>query len=303
MSFHRGRRRPARPSLLRLALLLLITALPRVSGGEESALFYFYSPDWRPGNLGLLTESAEKMALEVDAPVRFQAFARYEDFVRELRVVTPAFVIAPSWANELAGAAAGLQPLAVATRNNASRYRKALLARPAIETVADLAEGSIAATIHAMGPDGEQTVLDAFNLDPARASVVPVQKDIDALLALTFDQVDAALVTSAQFDAHARVNPAIVRDFHVIGFSPEIDLPLLFASPSVPGPIAGRMAGAFVDAEGSEAGRRLLDLLGFDRFLPAPEGRESSAAVGGGTALPRPGESRGVGVSQPPTAP
>lgn len=257
--------------VLRTLFLSFLFGSAAIAQAADPALFYFFSPDWRPGNLGLLAESVEAIAAQATTPLRFQAFARYEDFLEQLHAERPAFLIAPTWVERLGPLTTDLQPLAMAERNNKTRYRKALMTRPEIESLADLDSGTMAATIHAMGPAGERTVLDAFNLDGSRIRVVPVQKDIDALLALSFEQVDAALVTSAQFEAHARVRPTIIRDFHIIGFSPEIDLPVLYRSSSASDDDATNVAQTFVTADDNETGRRLLALLGLDRFRePTP---------------------------------
>lgn len=267
-------------------LVFVFAASLLVLGGRNSlaadpARFYFFSPDWRPGNLGLLAENVDALAKVADVSVTFQAFARYEDFVDQLRTTPPEFLIAPTWVEQLLPPSVKLTPMAQAERHSKSNYRKALMTRAAIVSVDDLAKGSIAATVFAMGPEGEQALLDAFNLDGTRTRVVPVQKDIDALLALSFEQVDAALVTSPQFEAHARVNPAMVNELHIIGFSPPIDFPVLYTTAPETDERIERLASAFIDAKNNETGEHLLDILGFEGFRSpqaAPELLSSAQA-------------------------
>jgi ABC-type phosphate/phosphonate transport system substrate-binding protein len=242
---------------------------------------YFYSPDWRPGNLNLLTESIESELGGEGLTVKFQAFARYEDLVERLDEQVPDFLLAPAWIGPTALPDVELERVAHPVRGGRSTYRKALMARPEIRSVADLARGTVAATVHAIGPDGARAVLDYFNLDGTTVAVLPVPKDVDALLALSFGQADAALVTSTQFETLSRVNPNVTRDLHVLAFSPEIELPGVYATPKVPRTLRSRMVAALAGLAARESGLRLLEQMGYDGMVAetgADAGADAEAA-------------------------
>ncbi len=257
-----------RPILRHLTALVLFAL---VAGGnalaqDTPALFYFYSPDWRPGNLNLLAESMEKIIAEEGVGVRFQAFARYEDFVERLEIERPEFLVAPSWFEKVDRLGMDIELLARPVRNGKTSYRKALMTAPEVESLENLSHGSIAATVHTMGPGGDRTVLEVFNLDPTTAKVIPVPKDIDALLALSFGQVDAALVTSAQFEMVTRINPNITKGLQVLAFSPEIDFPGVYATNKASEDMRRGFAHALGRLNKHEAGRHLLEQLGYEEL-------------------------------------
>jgi hypothetical protein len=237
--------------------------------------FYFFSPDWRPADLGKLAAGVEDALNREDLEVTFQAFTRYEDFARQVAEKPPHFLLAPAWMEVPAGSgiAAGLdlKVLARPLRHGRSGYRKALMTRAGIDSIDDLAHGSIAATVWSMGAGSHRSILDAFHLAADSAKVVPVPKDVDALLALSFAQVDAALVTGLQYELLAATNPVEAESLRVLAFSPEIGLPPVFACAGTDPELATRLPVALAGLAASDEGREVLALLGFDAFVPEPQ--------------------------------
>jgi len=286
-----------------------------------AALFYFFSPDWRPPDLGKLAIAVEEVLASGQLDVSFQAFTRYEDFDRQVHVNPPLFMIAPAWVEGSAGSALGLHLTVVARplRRGKSTYRKALMTRSNVDSIDDLAHGSIAATLHSMGAGKPAAVLDAFHLATDSARVVPVPKDVDALLALSFGQVDAALVTSEQYELLAQTSPSEAEKLRILAFSPEVGLPPVFASADSDPVLRDRLRDLLAKLREAPNGADLLAMLGFDGFraeVPlAVENRDppASGVRPGPVATPaveppaRPGnpsdlvpKPRGVAKSAPP---
>jgi ABC-type amino acid transport substrate-binding protein len=251
-------------------------AAPRQPG---TSLLYFFSPDWRPPDLGKLTAAVEKAFASGGVPISFQAFTRYEDFERQVAEAPPEFLIAPAW---LADSPPGLSLTVIAhpLHHGKSTYRKALMTRPGIDSIDDLARGSIAATVHSMSNGSPDAVLGAFHLAVDSARVVPVPKDIDALLALSFGQVDAALVTSQQYEELAKTSPAEAERLRVLAFSPEVGLPPVFASAKADPWLTERLRDLLLRLPEVPEGADVLAMLGFDGFVaevPAAPVAEASA--------------------------
>jgi len=240
--------------------------------GGEPLRFSFFSPDWRPADLGRLGELVEASMAAEGLEVSFQAFTRYEDFVRETAGQEPDFLLAPAWIRTSTSGDVHLDLAVIArpSRHGRGAYRKALMTRGDISSIDQLARGSIAATLHSMGEGSEAAVLEAFHLGTQSAKVVAVPKDVDALLALTFGQVDAALVTSQQYEILASSNPAEAERLQVLALSPEIRLPPVFATASAAPDERRRLALALAALATSDPGREALELLGFDAFVPDP---------------------------------
>ena len=258
---------------------------PLLAAAREpgTARLYFFSPDWRPPDLGKLTAAVETAFSAAGVPVSFQAFTRYEDFERQVREAPPEFLIAPAWLTGPAIAPGlALSVIAQPLHHGKSTYRKALMARPGIDSIADLAHGSIAATVHSMSNGSPEAVLGAFHLAADSARIVPVPKDVDALLALSFGQVDAALVTSQEYQQLARTSPAEAERLRVLAFSPEVGLPPVFASGEAAPALAERVRAVLVRLRDVTDGASVLSMLGFDRFVAdagATARRENHAAA------------------------
>jgi hypothetical protein len=234
----------------------------------DETLFYFFSPDWRPPDFSKLTFAVEQALGGSDVPVVFQAFTRYEDFERQVRAQPPTFMIAPAWLEGPGGTSIGgaFSVIARPLRAGRSTYRKALMTRSNADSIDDLARGSIAATLHSMGSGDPDAVLGSFHLASGSARIVPVPKDIDALLALSFGQVDAALVTSEQYEQLARTSPAEAERLRVLAFSSEVGLPPVFASPAAGEADRERLAALLARLREVPNGAELLAMLGFDGF-------------------------------------
>jgi len=245
------------------------------------ALFYFFSPDWRPPDLGKLAIAVEQALASGHVNVSFQAFTRYDDFERQVLAQPPVFMIAPSWVEGPGGSVLGLDLSVIARpqRRGKGTYRKALMTRANVDSIDDLARGAIAATLHSMGSGDPAAVLDAFHLAAESAKVVPVPKDVDALLALNFGQVDAALVTSEQYEQLARSNPAEAERLRVLAFSSEVGLPPVFASSSADPVERDRLRDLLARLRELPEGTSVLTMLGFDGFVAEASG---PAAVANG---------------------
>jgi ABC-type amino acid transport substrate-binding protein len=228
------------------------------------ALFYFFSPDWRPPDFSKLAFAVEQALASGNVDVSFQAFTRYEDFDRQVRAQPPTFMIAPSWLEgpEGGAAAATFTVIARPIRHGRNVYRKALMTRTNADSIDDLARASIAATLHSMGSGDPASVLGAFHLAAGTARIVPVPKDIDALLALSFGQVDAALVTSEQYEQLARTSPAEAERLRVLAFSSEVGLPPVYAAVSANPAERERLAALLVRLREVPNGADLLAMLG-----------------------------------------
>lgn len=282
--------RRAVAALLAAAALVVRADAPRAEAPvpPRTASLYFFSPDWRPADLGPLAAAFEAALRDDDRPVSFQGFTRYEDFERQVAEKHPDFVLAPAWMEQsrLFASCPRLAVLARASRNGRGTYRKALMSRSDVDSVDDLAHGTIAATVHSTGDGSPSAVLAAFHLAPDQAKVVAVPKDVDALLALSFSQVDAALVTSAQYESLAARSPAEAEALRVLAFSPDVPMPPVFACDAADPAELDRVRDRLASLRGSPDGLRVLGLLGFDSFTRVPPTGPAPATAGSGAPRP-----------------
>jgi len=251
---------------LATVLFLATLASPVVAAAERDE-FFFYSPEVGSGNLSLLKQAAEKFFADAGLDVGFQPFARLEDLESRFAERRPAYLLAPRWALTRDCLGAELTPVARPVRDGRMFDRRALLAGRTIATVEQLAGGSIATTVPAIEAERGSIGLTRFRGDHPDVRIIPVPKDVDALLALGFGQVDAAFVSMAQLEMLSRVNPSLTGSLHEIGYSDHTPFPLIYATDSADAEMSARLADALAGAVGSVRGRRLATLLGYDQWM------------------------------------
>jgi ABC-type amino acid transport substrate-binding protein len=251
--------------VVQLAFTLALLGAAGPAEAEPVRLFFF-SPDFSPGNLSVLTQAADAYFRESKADTRFQAFVRFEDFEREFLAQKPEFVVVPDWANDTRCLGSELIALAKPIRGGESHGRKALIARPTVRSVSDIAKGSIAAT---MMPGGAAagSALDRIRREHPGVRIIPVPKEIDALLAVAFGQVDAAFVSTGQFGLLAGVSPKLGTDLKEIGYAENTPFPMIYATAYATSEQADNVRNALSSVASTGTGKRFIGLLGYDEWV------------------------------------
>jgi ABC-type amino acid transport substrate-binding protein len=255
------------PTMKRAALITtLATALGLFSSSAFAAekTLYFYSPEFGPGNLSVLTEAADAFFSDSGVEVGFQPFARLEDFRREIEARPPTFIIAPEWVTTHECIAPRLTAIVQPVAGGETSGRRALMADHSIDSAKQIANGSVAAAVADFGTDREDVSMGRFRADHPSVNVIPVPKDIDALLAVGFGQVDAAFVSLAQFQMLERINPNLTAKLHEIGYSQESQFPRLYSTARANDADIAEIAETFAKIREIGAGRRMFSILGFD---------------------------------------
>jgi ABC-type phosphate/phosphonate transport system substrate-binding protein len=163
-----------------------------------------------------------------------------------------------------------LRPLLVPSSGGNVHYRKLLVGRA--QTSRDLKNANIAATVVVSGSAGTESVLRLLRnlgVQAQGAHVIPVSKDIDALLALSFGQVDAALVTPTSLAVLERINPAAVKSFTtIVETRPILFSPLCAVSRNTTPDEQKKMTAVFTEMGKDENGRKAMHMLGFEQWVP-----------------------------------
>ncbi|HET9062646.1 MAG TPA: PhnD/SsuA/transferrin family substrate-binding protein [Candidatus Binatia bacterium] len=252
-----------------IALACLLLGVPARAHAAHPKLFFF-SPDFSPGNLSVLTQAVDAYLREAGTETRFQAFVRFEDFRREVAAQRPDFIVVPDWAATPACVGSELVPLARPIRGGESFGRKALIARAGIRSLAELRNASIAATVPPGGsPPGSG--LDRIRREQPGIRIIQVPKEIDALLAVAFGQVDAAYVSTRQFDMFAGVNPKLGTELKEIGYAEAMPFPLIYATANADADEITQLRNAIAEVSTSGTGKRLVGLLGYDGWVVVDE--------------------------------
>ena len=99
--------------------------------------------------------------------------------------------------------------------------------------------------------------------------VLPVSKDIDALLALSFGQVKAALVTPRSTEVIKRINPTLSQSLRIVHQTKSVlRSPLCVVSGNASSKDVAMVRRAFESITASGGGRQAMALLGYDKWVP-----------------------------------
>jgi len=271
-----------------IAFACLALGLPARVDAAQAKLFFF-SPDFSPGNLSVLTQAVDAYLREAGTETRFQAFVRFEDFRREVAAQRPDFVVVPEWAAAPACIGSDLVPLARPVRGGESFGRKVLIGRSGIRKVSALPNASIAATVPPGGsPSGSG--LDRIRREHPGVRIIQVPKEIDALLAVAFGHVDAAYVSTRQFDMFAGVNPKLGTELTEIGYAETTAFPLIYATANADALEITRLQNAIARVSTSGTGKRLVGLLGYDGWVVIDEADREKGRTTAARALCMPDE-------------
>ncbi|MBK8011230.1 MAG: PhnD/SsuA/transferrin family substrate-binding protein [Deltaproteobacteria bacterium] len=249
------------------------------AGANDPKMIVLYDPDANHQALGDITAAFNAYAATSEARFTLQPVESRTAFETLLTEQRPPFAIVSSstlrapWGREF-----GLNPLLVPSSKGDVFYRKAL-----VSNVARLLTSlkGVSTAVAVIDVDPKAAALDALaplteaGFETEGAIVVPVTKDIDALLALAFKQVDAALVTTKSMDVLTRVNPALSKLLKVTKETAPLLRPPLCSVGTNAGPedIVAVMQ-LFAQMNQTDAGQRLMSLLGFDAWTPYKKSME-----------------------------
>jgi len=245
--------------------LLLIAALGlgQVRAAGE-ILIYFYNPDANLRDVAKLKTEVEEYFRSIDSSANLKAFLRLTDLEAALKSQPPNFLVASSWVTKDLGARYGFKPLLVGQVGSEKSYNKVLISKK------DMPQGG-APSLSMVGL-GNKNVEAIKNLVPdlkkfAQVNVIEVSKDIDAVLAVSFDQVDLALVRSQNIDSIRTANASAVAGIKVLARSTPIEYPNFSAAANSDPPIVDKFLKGLQsnkDAKSAQA----LDLMGFQSWGP-----------------------------------
>lgn len=201
-----------------LSLIAVTTCELTPARAQQPTVMAYYDPDANHNSIPEIVDSFNRYLRARELPVVVQAVLRREDLESLLRRPDTAFAMVAS--NYLTGARRErLTPILVPTAAGEPTYRKILVdngegSRGALEGA------TIAATVPgANNTAGVNTTLELLRgegVSTGNVTLLPVSKDIDALLALSFGQVRAALVTQESISVMEELNPTAASQLRII---------------------------------------------------------------------------------------
>ncbi len=243
--------------LVVLAVIPSLLIADRTAGDEG---FFYFDPDTKLHDFELLKVRFQEYLPE---SYTFQPFLRLDDFLDEVRMRHPRFMILTSTVTGELATGLTAVPLLVPETGGSTVYRKKLLMR------GDGAPLRVVAATMVIEMPGQS---DDW-------SWVIVSKDLDALLAVALGQVDAAIVDFGSIALLRSINPGALARLSVgddTGLL--LNAPLCYVRETASNSEIDTIRKHFLRMHEEPVGRELLLLLGYDRWREP----DMAALIGGG---------------------
>ena len=228
----------------------------------KTSKFLFFDPGANQFDIQALSGAFSRFLEHVDADISFQVVRDANALNTMLHDSQVQFVMVNSEFVRTYGD--GLAPLMVPTVGGDAYYRK-LLIDTGKTLNKNLRGKGVAASWVAGNRDSSRVTAELASIGVAGARLIAVPKDIDALLALSFGQVDAALVTPSSVEVLRQVNPQVASSFRVIAETKKIlRSPVCVVGGRPSSQQVASMVKALTTMSSQSDGRDLMRRLAFD---------------------------------------
>lgn len=250
------------------AMLVPLAGFPVTPAtGQSDGIIVYFDPDANHQSISQISRSFSRYLDDAGISLTLQPVQsrqRFEGLLADSR--TRYALVASAYLDNSRNNS--LRPLLIPTAGNTQYYRKVLV-DTGEGSAGNLRGAAIAATVSGQNPStGASAVLSVLQtggVDVAGATVIPVSKDIDALLALSFGQVRAALVTRGSIAVMRRINPESASTYRTVYTTNPILRPPLCAVGRRTSQAENRaLINALEGMAQDPAGRRVLLRMGFD---------------------------------------
>ncbi|MCC6808520.1 MAG: PhnD/SsuA/transferrin family substrate-binding protein [Deltaproteobacteria bacterium] len=252
------------------AALLVVTSatLTASTASAADSLIYFYDPDANHQAIVDITNAFDGFLTKIGLGAKFQPLAARSAFEASVAKPDTQFVIVSSDYVKN-GKGVSLVPVLVPSANGDTFYHKLLVDR-GMGAPGELDGLAIAATLTGEDQSGQSVLsrLQDGGVKVKGAAIVPVSKDIDALLALSFGQVQAALVTPNSLALLKRIKPQLVASIRQVYQMPKIlRSPLCVVADRASPERKREIVEAFKRMSKEEEGQQAMRTMGFDQWV------------------------------------
>lgn len=252
--------------ILSVVLSAFAALFPSAAFSADSLLYY--DPDANHQAIVSISNAFNTYLTNQKVDVKFQAVQNKEQFESLMQqgggnvaIVSAAYVRDPK-------ASVKLKPVLVPAQKGEVYYRKWLMDKGDDKT--PFSAKTIAVTLPNKSAlneasDAIVTGLKKSGINAGGVIVVPVGKDIDALLALAFGTVQAALVTPSSFEVLRRINPSAAQQLHKVYETDNILRPPFCTRAG--GAASPTLLAALSQMKNDDEGKRALQTMGFDDWV------------------------------------
>lgn len=249
----------------------LLCSLMASSNAEPVSQLLYFDPDANQEHIVAVSALFNKY-LETTAPgTVFEPIASQDAFEKRANDPLAKFaIVSSSYLRQHKSMA--LNPLLVPEVSGSVYYHK-LLVDNGEGAPMQLNNKTVAASVRDEEAKGVLNYLKGQSIQVDGAFVVSVTKDVDALLALTFGQADAALVTENSIEVLKQSNPNAASKFRILMRTGDfLRAPLCEVGKRVSASERASMIKVLSSLDSDESGKRLLQVLGTQRWVPFSPG-------------------------------
>ena len=257
-------------SLKPLSYLVLIILISVISPDKSEAkkTVMFFDPDANLTNIVKVKGALQRYLRKIDPKTKFQPITKYKTFQRLIKRKKPDLLIISSHYYKAHAESLSLKPVFIAEKQGKLSYSKILL------TKSEASKGSV--SIKSIATTSTRDYVKSLdfkkaNIKAANLSVIQVTKDIDALLALSYGQVESALLVPDSLEYLKAANPESVKGMKKVFNTPKTINPVL----CVVGDNKDSEMKAFLDAfkniSNDKDGKAFMNFLGYSKWITPPK--------------------------------
>lgn len=253
-----------------LGLIFVLLFAITVQSNSADITVFFYNPDAAPPDPSIMIKKAGDYFAKANPSIKIQpvidpaVFVKLIDEEKKAQIIiTPPAVLKTlkSKYKEL------LSPVNDA---NAQTYKRIVVVKEgAVKSLDELKGKTIGST--SLGAESmdflNEFVFSAGSYDVKNSKIVFVKKDLDALLAAKFGQLQAAVIAERNLATIGKSQPQAVKDTKVLLTSKDIPEAPLCVIDGTAADVEGAVKKAFADMGGSPEGQEFLKLLGYSKWV------------------------------------
>ena len=244
---------------------------------QDKTRIVLYNPDLTFGNIETFTASISSY-LDASSnsnqdPLSLDFFRHNDDLENYIREQNPGFGILNSWYYINNKGRFNAKPMLIASKDDKTYYHKIIVVHKDsdIKQLDDLKGKTLALASSGKQdyPYLDKVIFKGQLNSKASLMIMPVSKDMDALLALVMKQVDAALVTPGSYELLKEASPAYVEGIESFYTSPPIPMPILCTiKPNIQQETINHVQDVFLEMDIDPMGQETLRLLQIDEWIP-----------------------------------
>jgi len=199
---------------LTILTLFLLFPLSAPHTGYADTLFVF-NPEAKISKITKVKTELEDYLKSQGINADVYIFATPEDFENSAKRLQPAAAIVASYYYTMMKNKYLWNAVLAGHKDGAKFYNKVMVSLKSVTAPLQLKDKSLAAV--SLG--SSSSYIDALlppGLSARTVRIVSVSKDIDAIMALGFEQVQAAIVIKENFEKLEKINPDVVKNLHIL---------------------------------------------------------------------------------------